>query len=44
MNSLTDFNKYGEELEMRLLLKTSPIAIKVIGSVIVVAAVAFCPK
>jgi len=30
MKTLSDFNAYGEELEARLLLKTSPIAIKML--------------
>ena len=30
MKTLSDFNRCGEELEMRLLLRTSPIAIKML--------------
>ena len=32
MTALSDFNTYGEELEGRLQLRTSPIAIKLIES------------
>lgn len=32
MNKVGDFNRYGEELEKRVLLRTSPIAIKMLES------------
>jgi len=32
MPSIKDFNRFGEELERRLLLKTSPVAVKMLAS------------
>ena len=32
MPSITDYNRCGQELERRLILKTSPIAIKMLES------------
>jgi uncharacterized protein (DUF169 family) len=32
MPSMEDYNRFGEELEKRLILKTSPVAVKMLVS------------
>jgi uncharacterized protein (DUF169 family) len=44
MPSIEDYNRFGEELERRLILKTSPVAVKMLISEVDIPVGAVRPK